>query len=176
MQLAMKRAMRSVALFFNLALLWLFWSGYFTPALLFYGALSCLAVVAMSHRVRIVDPESLPFHLMPRGFVYIPWLLWEIVKSNIDVARIILDPKLPIRPELMRCRAPQRGEVAQVIYANSITLTPGTLTLDLANDEMLIHSLAPEFAEGVESGEMSRWVSWVEGSDLPAAGEEGTTA
>lgn len=161
--------MRSVVLFLHLAVLWVCWSGYFTASLLFYGALSCAVVVGLSHRIGIVNPESLPFRLMPRGLFYIPWLLREIVKSNLDVARIILDPRLPIQPQLMRCPAPQRGEVAQVIYANSITLTPGTITLDLDDGELLIHSLAPQFAEGVEAGDMAEWVNWVEG-EAPRAG------
>ncbi len=165
--------MGSLKLFAFLAILWLFWSGFFTATLLFYGALSCAAVVAMCHRVGIVNRESLPFELIPRGILYVPWLLWEIVKSNLDVAKIILNPKLPIQPELLRCPAPQQGEVAQVLYANSITLTPGTITLDLRDGELLVHSLAPQFAEGVEEGEMARRVSWVEGALSAESSGEG---
>jgi multicomponent Na+:H+ antiporter subunit E len=89
--------------------------------------------------------------------------LWEIFKSTIDVVRIILDPKLPIRPQLIRVKASQRSEVGQVIYANSITLTPGTISLDVRNDRILVHALTDAAAEGLKTGEMDDYVARLEG-------------
>jgi multicomponent Na+:H+ antiporter subunit E len=114
-------------------------------------------------RTGIVDRESLPFHMIFRSWVYLPWLLLEIVKSNIDVAKIILSRDLPMRPHIIRTPTSQRTDVGRVIFANSITLTPGTITLAIRGDEIVVHALADEFAEGLETGEMDRRVCAMEG-------------
>jgi multicomponent Na+:H+ antiporter subunit E len=150
-------------LFAHLAVFWLLCSGHFEPALLAYGVLSCVLVLVVCLRLNVVDPEALPFHFGLRTFLYFPWLFWEIVKANIDVAKIILDPALPIHPHIIRVRASQRSEVGQVMYANSITLTPGTISLDVRDNQILVHALTKEAAAGVESGEMDRRVAWLEG-------------
>ena len=98
-----------------------------------------------------------------RWIGYGPWLLWEIAKANWDVARIILKPSLPIKPRLMRIRASQKTDLAKVIYANSITLTPGTITLDVRDDKFLVHALSDEAAADLDTGEMDRRVSAMEG-------------
>jgi multicomponent Na+:H+ antiporter subunit E len=155
---------QALILFTHLMLVWLLLSGHFDMALISYGVLSSVLVVALMAHLRMLDAEALPAHLGIRPFLYLPWLLKEIVISNIAVARVILDPRLPIRPRLLRVRASQRSDVAQVIYANSITLTPGTVTLDVRNGELLVHALTEESAEGLLSGEMDRRVAWLEGT------------
>jgi multicomponent Na+:H+ antiporter subunit E len=99
-----------------------------------------------------------------RHLPYVPWLLWEILKANVDVARIILHPKLPIRPHLFRVEASQRSEVGQVIYANSITLTPGTISLDVRDNGILVHALTDEAADELKKGEMDGRVTRLEGA------------
>ncbi len=155
--------MQALVLFVHLAVFWLLWSGYFKPDLLAYGAISCVVVLAAALRAGVVDRESLPFHMMFRSFVYLPWLLLEIVKSNIDVAKIIMHPKLPMRPHILRTRASQKSDVGKVILANSITLTPGTITLAVRQGEMVVHALADEFADELQTGEMDRRVCQMEG-------------
>ena len=86
-------------------------------------------MLAVSLRLDVVDAEALPVHFGLRPLLYLPWLLVEIVKANVDVAKIILSPSLPIHPHLIRVPASQRSEVGQVMYANSVTLTPGTISL-----------------------------------------------
>lgn len=82
--------------------------------------------------------------------------------ANIDVARRILNPKLPIAPMMIRVKASQKGDLARVIFANSITLTPGTVSVDMQGDEIAVHALTPEAAEFDETGEMDRRVSRLE--------------
>ena len=119
-----------------LAVVWLLLSGYFDkPLLLGLGAASVAFVVFISLRMRIVDDELR-----------------------------ILRPGLPIRPRLIRVRAGQRTDVGRVIYANSITLTPGTVTIDTEGDHITVHALTEEAAEGVRTGEMDRRVARVEGA------------
>jgi len=155
----------TVALGFALAAAWLLWSGYFHHALLLgLGAVSILLVLWIVRRMGLIDHEGVPVELLPRLFLYAPWLIWEIVKANVDVARRILDPRLPVAPRLIKVKAGQRLDLGRVVYANSITLTPGTVSLDVDGDEITVHALTREAAQGVETGEMDRKVSWLEGS------------
>jgi multicomponent Na+:H+ antiporter subunit E len=143
---------------------WLLWSGHYTAVLLSFGGVSCIVAVAIVRRMKIVDRESAPIEVTLGALLYLPWLLWEIVKANLDVARRILDPRLPISPRIIRVKAGQRHDIARVIYANSITLTPGTVSIDVEGDEITVHALTEEAARGVESGEMARRVTRLEGS------------
>ena len=153
---------RALILFVHLMAVWLLFSGHYTVTLITYGAISCAGVVALVAHLGILDHEALPTHLGVRPFLYIPWLLKEVVVSNLSVARVILDPKLPIHPRILSIDASQKTEVGRVIYANSITLTPGTVTLDVRGGKMLVHALTKESAEGLLSGEMDRRVAHLE--------------
>lgn len=155
--------MQALILFVHLAIVWLLWSGFLEVALLSYGALSCALVVAASKRANILDRESLPFHMVFRSIVYLPWLILEIIKSNLEVAKIILNPKLPMRPQLVRIGYSQKTDVGVVIFANSITLTPGTITLAVREGEVVVHALTDDFADGLRDGEMDRRVCAMEG-------------
>jgi len=155
----------AVALAFLLGAIWLAWSGHFTPLLLSFGALSCAIVIAVVLRMKIADRETVPLELvlgLPR---YLPWLGWQIVKANVDVARRIIDPRLPIDPGVVRVRALQRKHAARVLFANSITLTPGTVSIDVEGDEIVVHALTREAGEEVLAGEMNRRVARAERED-----------
>ncbi len=143
---------------------WLLWSGHTEPTLLVFGVLSSAIAVALALRMDVVDHEGQPFgRLGVRPLFYLPWLLWQIAKANLAVARIILDPRLPIRPRLVRIRASQKTDLGLAIHANSITLTPGTLSLDVRQRTILVHALTREAAEELEAGEMNRRVTRLEG-------------
>lgn len=163
---------RSLILFVNLMFVWLLLSGHYNPALVTYGVLSCLGVVALVTRLQILDEEALPTHLGFRAFIYLPWLFKEILLSNLAVAKVILSPKLPIHPRILRVAASQKTQVGQVIYANSITLTPGTVTLDVRHGKFLVHALTTDSAEGLLSGEMDRRVAHLEANAALHEGAE----
>ncbi len=153
----------SFTLGITLAAIWMLWSGHLEPLMLVLGGLSCAGTLWLARRMGIVDEEAAPFHLGIRPFtVYAPWLIKEIVRANIDVARRILDPKLPIRPRLICVKASQRTELGRVIYANSITLTPGTVSVDMQGDRIWVHALSLEGAEEDMSGDMDRRVCQLE--------------
>lgn len=154
---------RMLSLFVLLFLSWLLLSGIYTGLLLGLGVLSCLVVVAVCRRMKIVDPEGHPNHLILGMMRYIPWLLWAIVKANIDVARRILHPRLPLSPRVIQVEASQKTHLGQVIYANSITLTPGTVTIETDEGTIDVHALTRETAEDVRSGDMDRRVTDMEG-------------
>ena len=121
-----------------LSVVWLLLSGHTEPLLLSLGAVSVLAAVGLARRMGLLDAEAVPFKVTLRALLYLPWLLWQIVKSNLDVARRILDPRLPIAPRVIRVRASQKTDLGRVVYANSITLTPGTVTVDCEGEILTV--------------------------------------
>lgn len=144
---------------------WLVLSGFFTAFLVGAGACSALAVVAFSRRMDVIDREGHPIHLSWRALTYWPWLVKEIVKSAWDVSKIILHPRLPVSPTLLRFKPTQRTPEGLVAHANSITLTPGTISVEVGADSFLVHAVTREGAAGVESGDMDRRVTRFEGDD-----------
>lgn len=149
----------SISLFVSLLLFWLLLSGFFTAFLIAAGVGSALAVVAFARRLDVVDHEGHPIHLGPRALVYWPWLLKEIAKSAWSVSKIIIDPKLPISPTLVRFKPTQATDVGLVLHAQSITLTPGTITIEAQRNEFLVHGLTRDGAQGCVDSEMDRRVS-----------------
>jgi multicomponent Na+:H+ antiporter subunit E len=143
---------------------WLLLSGFFTPFLVTVGALAAIAIVALGRRMDVIDHEGHPIHLTWRVVGYWPWLFKEIAKSAWEVSRIIVNPRLSISPTLVRVKTSQKTVVGVVTYANSITLTPGTISVDVKRDEILVHALTREGAEGLLEGEMDRRVTRFEGA------------
>lgn len=152
----------TIGLILVLGGIWVLWSWHFTPLLLAFGALSCACVLLIALRMKIVDEEGAPIHLPLHLFRYLPWLFWEIAKANLDVAVRILRPRLSISPRVIEVLASQRTDVGHVIYANSITLTPGTVSIHTEGNMISVHALTREAADGVLSGEMGRRVSRLE--------------
>ena len=159
------RIVHSLSLGAVLFIVWLLLSGHYEPFLLLLGVASCALVVMVTLRMDVADREGHPIHLTWRALVYWPWLVVEIIKANIDVAKRIVAPSLPISPTLIRVKASQTSDLGQVIYANSITLTPGTISVDVANGEILVHALSRDGAEALVEGEMDRRVTWMVGED-----------
>ena len=143
--------------------IWLLLSGHFTPLMLVLGVLSTLLVVLLATRADLIDRETQPILLKPSVLLYWFWLAWEIIKSNIDVARRILDPCLPISPNIFTVRAAQKTDLGRVTYANSITLVPGTVAMDVDEDIITVHALTQDTAANLKRGEMNRRVCNVEG-------------
>jgi multicomponent Na+:H+ antiporter subunit E len=144
---------------------WLVLSGHYTIITVPAGILSVLSVVALSRRMGIADEEGHPIHLLPRALTYWPWLVVEIAKSSLDVTRIILHPKLPISPTLIRLRASQNTAVGIATYANSITLTPGTITARVSGQEFLVHAVVRDGAQDLAEGTMDRRVKKFEAGE-----------
>jgi len=151
--------LHAISLGLVLFVTWLLLSGFFEPLLITFGVATCVTVVWIARRMDLVDHEGHPIHLGPRIIVYWLWLIGEIIKSNIDVAKRIIDPRLPIQPTLFWTKTSQQSELGQVIYANSITLTPGTVSVRVVGDSILVHALSAESAAGVAQGDMDRRVS-----------------
>ncbi len=150
--------MRSFLLAILLSLLWIGMSGHFEPLLLILGALSVTGVSILVWRMRIVDREGVPVQHGLRTAGYGFWLAREMVTSALSVARTVTSRRMAIQPQALTVEGVPGDPVAQTLYANSITLTPGTATLDVDDGHLLVHALTDEAAAGVRSGEMRRRV------------------
>ena len=154
--------LRLLILFSLTIVLWIALSGHFDPFLLSLGLLSAATVTLVSHRMGVIDAEGQPLELMPGLLRYAPWLAKEIVRACIDVAWRIVQPSLPIQPTIIRVPANQRTVTGRVSFANSITLTPGTISLDVLEKQIEVHALTAESAADLESGEMGKRVEHLE--------------
>lgn len=155
--------LRSIGLGVILFGFWLLLSGHYTPLLLSLGAVSCVLVVVIARRMDVVDEEGLPLKIGARFVVYFPWLLLQVLKSNLAMARIVLDPSLPIDPKLGRYPLPYRTDLGRVIFGNSVTLTPGTVTTAIDGDTIEVHVLSGKGFGTDPDDPMIRRVRWVEG-------------
>lgn len=141
---------------------WLLLSGYYLPLLLTLGIASTIVTVVIAIRMDVVDHETHPLHLTGRIFSYWAWLAKEIVVSAFDVTKRVLSPSMPISPRVVELPTTQTSELGQVVYANSITLTPGTCTIRVFENRILVHALTAENAAALAAGEMDRRVTGVE--------------
>jgi multicomponent Na+:H+ antiporter subunit E len=145
------------------AAVWLLWSGHYTPLLLFFGAVSCILVLVLAGRIGFFDVEAYAFHLASRLPGYWSWLLKEIAKANLTVAKIVLHPRLPASPTVVSVDASSLSPLGQAILANSITLTPGTVSIDVDRGVIEVHCLTRESATELKEGEMLRRVARLDG-------------
>ncbi|MGD1879732.1 MAG: Na+/H+ antiporter subunit E [Kiloniellaceae bacterium] len=153
------KARRKLALLAALAAAWILWSGHFEPLLLGLGVFSCLLTFGIVWRMGYFEKDIFALTFSLRLLAYWGWLLKEIVMSSLTVTRVVLNPRLPINCRYIELKASARGAIGQVIFANSITLTPGTLTLDLHQGELKVHALTQDTADDLMSGEMDRRVA-----------------
>jgi multicomponent Na+:H+ antiporter subunit E len=138
--------------------LWILLSGHFEPLLLGLGLVSTLFTVFLAQRMGVVDDESYPFRLIVRLLRYHGFLAREVLLANFDVAQRILLPSKPISPRFIDVEVPQRTDLGRVVYANSITVTPGTVSVRLGKDRVLVHALSKEGAEDLLTGRMANAV------------------
>lgn len=152
----------TISLSLALAAFWLLNSGHNTPLMLSLGAVSIIVVLYIAHRMDVVDHESQPVHLTLKIPGYCMWLTKEIFLANISVVKHIWLGNKTISPTLTTIRASQKTDMGKFIYANSITMTPGTVTVDLVGNQIMVHALLREYIETLEVGEMDRRVGELE--------------
>lgn len=146
----------AVSLTLTLFILWLLLSGQYSMLLISLGLVSSVLTVVLALRMDVIDHESHPLHLrrqLPRYWVF---LSREVILANLDVVRRILTPGKSFSPQLRQLPLPQKTALGQVIYANSITLTPGTVTVQLGTDSIRIHALSREAADDLQTGRMAQ--------------------
>lgn len=152
----------TIFLTLSLAVFWLLNSGHYTTLMLSLGAISIALVLYIAHRMDVIDHESQPLHITRKLPGYYIWLIKEIILANILVVKHIWLGNKTISPTMKSIKVSQKTDIGKVIYANSITLTPGTVTVKLEGDHFMVHALLKESIEELEAGEMDRRVSRLE--------------
>lgn len=154
--------MHFAALFTVLLAVWILLSGQYTLTHLAAGVLSSLFVTFIALRKRISEKNGIPLKIFLTLFTYWPWLLYKIVMANLDVAYRVWHPRLPISPRYIKVPFSTRTDIGTVTYANSITLTPGTITVTIDGRHLLVHALTKESAQELLDGEMHARVKKLE--------------
>lgn len=154
------------ALFLTLLLgaYWALLSGQFHNNFLIVVGAVCIAfVVWTGRRMGLLDDEGVPVRFYPRAILYVPYLAWQVVLANWDVFKRIWAAELPIDPRMARVPYSTKHPFVTTTYANSITLTPGTVTVSVDDKTMLIHCLTKDGEDSLREGDMERHVKRLEG-------------
>ncbi len=155
--------MRYIVFFFILYLQWILWSGKFDAFHLSLGVISCGLVTFISHDLYF-KRKKVSFKIIVeaiRFIKYVPWLLYQIVLSNLHVAYLVLSPRMPIDPKIIRYKTRLKSDISLLTFANSITLTPGTITADIHEGEFYVHALSKKVADDFMTGKMEDKVAYI---------------
>jgi multicomponent Na+:H+ antiporter subunit E len=164
------RFLSFIVVFLIMAAFWVLLSGIFDAYHLTLGFLCCLVVAAASHDLMFRNIGSGgKVATFFRFCAYVPWLMWQIVLANLHVAWLVINPK-GIDPRVTHVKTKLKTDFAKVTYGNSITLTPGTITMDIDGDDFYVHSLSRKVEEDLEGGDMERRVAHVFNEKDPGAG------
>lgn len=158
--------MHSLLLFVSLMAFYVVLSGQIASSFLMgAGVVACLAVTLLAKRLGIVDDEGVPYRWWWGTIKYTPWLLWQIVLSSIYMFKLVWKPRIEVQPRMVVIKHNLQTAYGVSTYMNSITLTPGTVTVDIGKDEFLVHCITKAIADDLLSNpEMERRIQAIEGS------------
>lgn len=142
----------------TLAVFWELMSGHTSALLLGLGGASVALVIFIVHRMNIIDHETHPVGLVLRLPKFLFWLLMDLVASNINVMKRVWQVKPDISPSVLKFKLDHSSDMEKVIFSNAITVTPGTITIDLQKDTMLVHALTDDASSNIRSGEKTEKV------------------
>jgi multicomponent Na+:H+ antiporter subunit E len=154
--------MHFASLFVVLLVTWVFLSGQMTWLHLGSGVVACVLITWFAVRAGMAGRAPMPFRAAATLLRYWPWLLYKILVANLDVAYRVWHPRMPIAPRLLTVPLRTRTDVGTTTYANSITLTPGTVTVSVAKRSLLVHALTEDGARELLDGEMQLRVKALE--------------
>ncbi len=154
-----------------LVIYWFTLSGYFDhTVLLVTGGISVLIVVGLAARMKLLDTEGVPY-VHGKALVYYFWLFIEIVKANMAVVKAVLSPDMEISPTMIKVPANHITDMGRTMFANSITLTPGTISVELHEGEILVHALLKEMTDQEGFAEMGARAGWAVSDPMGGEGE-----
>ena len=139
-------------MFILLFVIWIMFNGAITVEIVLFGlAISALILIFMFKFLDYsMKKEIMIYKLAPQIIAYMFVLIKEVVFANLATAKLLLSPKLETQPQVFSFKSDLKSEFCKTMLANSITLTPGTITVDIENDKYIIHCLDPELADGIE--------------------------
>jgi multicomponent Na+:H+ antiporter subunit E len=166
---AKNRGLNILATFTLLFAFWLILSGFFDLFHIFLGVICCGIISYASHDLIFTQTNLKTLRERHRAgknfFLYLPWLMYQIYLANLHLIYLVWHPGMPIHPEIIRFKTKWKGDLVLVTMANSITLTPGTITLDVRQGEFYVHALSKKVADDLLGGEMQDRVGRVFGED-----------
>lgn len=139
-----------------LAAFWFLLSGQTAPLFIALGVLSVMLTLILAARLKIIGRDASPYHRIVQLLVYFGWLVVEIVKANIAVIVRIVGPRHAIDPVLVTVKTTAKTDLGKALFANSITLTPGTVTADVDGDTLKVHALVRENSSPASFAGMDR--------------------
>ena len=155
--------MRALFLFLALCAFWVLLSGEIQSAYLMGVGVFCCAITTwFSVRLEIVGDEGQPTRGIRPFIAYLPWLFWQVVLANVDVIKRVWRPERSIEPRFFTLPVQVRHPVAKALYANSITLTPGTVAIKCDDSSFLVHALTDEAEQALRSGDMEQRIQQME--------------
>jgi multicomponent Na+:H+ antiporter subunit E len=156
--------MRYIAVFILSLLFWLLLTFKFTIPNLIVGSIAAIICSAIFTKYYF---HSVYKFLQPQRYfwflIYLFIFIWECIKANLDVAYRVLHPAMPIRPGIVKVKTTLKSDFAKTLLANSITMTPGTITVDIIGDDMYIHwiyirSEDPEVYTKIITGAFEKYI------------------
>ena len=148
-----------------LSVFWLLLSGMLKPLLLIFGAISVAIVAFTLQRMDKVDQEPQRVGSGIQLFRYLPWLMWQVILSSIHVTKLIWGFSGKVSPTLANIDVKDVPVSSRALYANSITLTPGTLSVDLVDDELIVHALQKSSIDELKEGYMANKITGIWGKN-----------
>lgn len=133
--------MKYIATFLVLFAVYLLLADFAVQEIILGAVISLLLTGIIAHYVDYTIDYKLPYRFVIFLFVYLPVFMWQLLLANIDVAKRVLNPKLPLNPGFVAIKTNLKGDFARLMLANSITLTPGTLSVDVKGDTIYVHTV-----------------------------------
>ncbi len=164
-KIKVRRYTHSAKWIISLSIFWLLLSGYLKPLLLGFGVASVVLVMFVFNRMQRVDNEPQEFGTWLQIIRYTPWLLGQILSSSLRVTKLVWGSASEVSPSLAKINVETVPEARRTLYANSITLTPGTLTLDVDGDEVTVHALEQTSIDELKKGYIASKITGIWGEN-----------
>ena len=164
-KIKVRRYMHTAKWVISLSIFWLLLSGYLKPLLLGFGVASVALVILVLKRMEKVDNEPQEFGTWLQTIRYIPWLLGQILSSSLRVTKLVWGSPTEVSPSLGTINVEALPEARRTLYANSITLTPGTLSVDLEGDEVTVHALEQSSIDELKEGYIATKITGIWGEN-----------
>ncbi len=133
--------MKYITTFFTLLLIYLLLSKFTVDEVILGSIVSAFLTILSAKYLSLSIGPAFPIQLLKFVFIYLPVFIWKLVLANLDVARRVLSPKIPLNPGIVKVKTELPGELGKLTLANSITLTPGTLSIDVDEDYIYVHTV-----------------------------------
>jgi len=133
--------MKYVTTFVTLLLVYLLLAGFTVDEVILGSIVSAILTIILVKYTDFRINWSFPIRLLKFLFIYIPVFIWKLILANLDVARRVLSPKIPLNPGIVKVKTDLKGDLGKLTLANSITLTPGTLSIDVVDDYIYVHTV-----------------------------------